>query len=284
MKIQALFVLAAVAAFVAADANPFWPARAASEDAFIDDVGFSATAAPAPITQQQRPHLNVAAALKKPTKPGQRGRRRSGAKPKKPLTPEQKRKRQAKMRARRARLVKAGKNVAGRVGKTVKTRSTTGVKRPRTHGKLGGMTRKPKAGARKPKGSLATRLQKKINSLPVGSPLRKAYERRLARLLKPKTATVTAPLMSLAGSGYDYASFDDAWDESYDDMWEDNYEGDFSVEDAYDEDAADDEYYGSDFSVSEDAAYEGDDMWEDNYDGDFSVEDAYDEDAADDEY
>ncbi|KAJ3354125.1 hypothetical protein GGF32_002694 [Allomyces javanicus] len=90
---------------------------------------------------------------------------------------------------------------------------------------------------------------------------------------------------SLSDSGYDYSSFDDAWDESYDDMWDDAYYGgDFSVEDAYDEDAADDEYDGGDFSVSEDAAYEGDEMWEDMYDGDFSVEDAYDEDAADDEY
>ncbi|KAJ3347683.1 hypothetical protein GGF32_006772 [Allomyces javanicus] len=203
MKLQALFVLAAAAAFVAADAYPFAPERAASEDAFIDDVGFSTMAAPAPIAQH--PHLAVAAALKKPTKPGQRRRRT----PKKPLTPEQKRKRQAKMRARRARRVKAGKNAAGRVattvkgGKPIRTRSTmTGVKRPRIHGKPGGMTRKPKAGARKPQVSLATRLQKKINSLPVGSPLRVMYERRLARIKKPKNTA----LMSIAETPNEFGS------------------------------------------------------------------------------
>ncbi|KAJ3347684.1 hypothetical protein GGF32_006773 [Allomyces javanicus] len=192
MKLQALFVLAAAAAFVAADANPFAPDRAASEDAFFDDVSASTVGAPAPINAQH-PHLAVAAALKKPTKPGQRRRRT----PKKPLTPEQKQRRQAKLRARRARLAKAGKNAAGRVAKTVKTRRA-GIKRPRMHGKPGGgttrrPTRKPKtAGVRTRKVSLATRLQNKINSLPVGSPLRVMYERRLARIEKPKTAALMA--------------------------------------------------------------------------------------------
>ncbi|KAJ3354101.1 hypothetical protein GGF32_002670, partial [Allomyces javanicus] len=37
------------------------------------------------------------------------------------------------------------------------------------------------------------------------------------------------------------------------------------------DDDAEDAYYGGDFSVSEDAAYDGDDMWEDMYEGDFSV-------------
>ncbi|KAJ3354124.1 hypothetical protein GGF32_002693 [Allomyces javanicus] len=94
-----------------------------------------------------------------------------------------------------------------------------------------------------------------------------------ARKTKTTAEAGAKAKFSVSESGYDYTSFDDTWDESYDDMWEDNYEGDFSVEDAYDEDAADDEYDGGDFSVSEDAAYEGDDMWEDMYDGDFSVAD-----------
>ncbi|KAJ3371756.1 hypothetical protein GGF31_002735 [Allomyces arbusculus] len=129
---------------------------------------------------------------------------------------------------------------------------------------------------------------------------------------KPKTAAAGAKAkFSVSESGYDYASFDDSWDESYDDMWEDNYDGDFSVSEdaAYEGDDMWEDNYDEGFSVSEDAAYEGDDMWEDNYDGDFavadeagpaddvddeaedaydggdfSVEDSYDEDAADDEY
>ncbi|KNE56701.1 hypothetical protein AMAG_02483 [Allomyces macrogynus ATCC 38327] len=140
------------------------------------------------------------------------------------------------------------------------------------------------------------------------------------KLPAKKTAHAGAKAkFSVSESGYDYASFDDSWDESYDDMWEDNYdegfsvsedaadEGDdmwedmyddegFSLEDSYDEDAvADDEYDGGDFSVSEDAYDGGDFSVEDSYDedaadddeyygGDFSVEDSYDEDAADDEY
>ncbi|KAJ3354104.1 hypothetical protein GGF32_002673 [Allomyces javanicus] len=85
--------------------------------------------------------------------------------------------------------------------------------------------------------------------------------------------------------GYDYEPFDDAYDEGFSlsedgfgddgDAWEDMFDGEgFSVEDA----AADDEYYGGDFSVE--------DAWDDAYEGEgFSVEDAYDEeleDAADD--
>ncbi|KAJ3347682.1 hypothetical protein GGF32_006771 [Allomyces javanicus] len=144
------------------------------------------------------------------------------------------------------------------------------VRKPKTVRKTVVVVKKPGGGAPRKRKTTAELLRDKINALPVGSPLRKAYERRLARLLKPKTAT-----------GYDYASVDDAWDETYDDMWEDNYEGDFSVEDAYDEDAAENAYDGGDFSLSEDAY--GDDMWEDSYDGgDFSIEDTYDEDAADD--
>ncbi|KAJ3374960.1 hypothetical protein GGF31_005682 [Allomyces arbusculus] len=105
---------------------------------------------------------------------------------------------------------------------------------------------------------------------------------------KPKTAAAGAKAkFSVSESGYDYASFDDSWDESYDDMWEDNYDGDFSVSEdaAYEGDDMWEDNYDEGFSVSEDAAYDGDDMWEDSYDGDFSVEDSYDEDAAaDDEY
>ncbi|KNE55025.1 hypothetical protein AMAG_00963 [Allomyces macrogynus ATCC 38327] len=53
---------------------------------------------------------------------------------------------------------------------------------------------------------------------------------------KPTTAAGTKAKFSVSESGYDYASFDDSWDETYDDMWEDNYEGDFSVsEDVTDE-------------------------------------------------
>ncbi|KNE56667.1 hypothetical protein AMAG_17950 [Allomyces macrogynus ATCC 38327] len=108
------------------------------------------------------------------------------------------------------------------------------------------------------------------------------------KLPAKKTAHAGAKAkFSVSESGYDYASFDDSWDESYDDMWEDNYDEGFSVsEDAADEgDDMWEDNYDEGFSVSEDAAYDGDDMWEDMYDGDFSVEDSYDEDAAaDDEY
>ncbi|KAJ3361482.1 hypothetical protein GGF32_007240 [Allomyces javanicus] len=219
-------------------------------------------------------------------------------------------------RLARLQAAKAG-GAAGRKPKTwsagipkiVRKPGSKIVRKPKTVRKTVVVVKKPGGGAPRKRKTTAELLRDKINALPVGSPLRKAYERRLARLLKPKTATVTAPLMSLAGSGYDYASFDDAWDESYDDMWEDNYEGDFSVEDAYDEDAARrgrllrrrvsedaayegdemwEDMYDGDFSVANEAgsanddAY-GDDMWEDSYDGgDFSIEDTYDEDAADD--
>ncbi|KNE55031.1 hypothetical protein AMAG_17727 [Allomyces macrogynus ATCC 38327] len=107
---------------------------------------------------------------------------------------------------------------------------------------------------------------------------------------KPKTAAAGAKAkFSVSESGYDYASFDDSWDETYDDMWEDNYDdGDFSVSEdaAYEGDDMWEDNYDEGFSVSEDAAYDGDDMWEDNYDDEgFSLEDSYDEDAAaDDEY
>ncbi|KAJ3374929.1 hypothetical protein GGF31_005651 [Allomyces arbusculus] len=93
---------------------------------------------------------------------------------------------------------------------------------------------------------------------------------------KPKTAAAGAKAkFSVSESGYDYASFDDSWDESYDDMWEDNYDGDFSVSEdaAYEGDDMWEDNYDEGFSVSEDAAYDGDDMWEDNYDGDFAVAD-----------
>ncbi|KAJ3371757.1 hypothetical protein GGF31_002736 [Allomyces arbusculus] len=195
---------------------------------------------------------------------------------------------------RRLARLQAAKS-GGAAGQKPKTWSA-GIPRIR---KPGTIVRKPKTvrktfvvvkktgGAPRKRKTTAELLRDRINALPVGSPLRVTYERRLARLQaaksggaagqKPKVATTTTPLMSLAGSGYDYASLDDAWGESYDDMWDDAYDGgDFSVEDAYGEDAADDEYDGSDFSVSEDAAYEGDDMWEDNYDEGFSVS----EDAA----
>ncbi|KNE56692.1 hypothetical protein AMAG_17953 [Allomyces macrogynus ATCC 38327] len=109
------------------------------------------------------------------------------------------------------------------------------------------------------------------------------------KLPAKKTAHAGAKAkFSVSESGYDYASFDDSWDESYDDMWEDNYDEGFSVsEDAADEgDDMWEDNYDEGFSVSEDAAYDGDDMWEDMYDDEgFSLEDSYDEDAAaDDEY
>ncbi|KNE56704.1 hypothetical protein AMAG_02486 [Allomyces macrogynus ATCC 38327] len=233
---------------------------------------------------------------------------------------------------RRLARLQAAKT-GGAAGQRPKTWSA-GI--PKLGRKPGKIVRKPKkvrktvvvvkkhGGAPRKRKTTAELLRDRINALPVGSPLRVTYERRLARLNKAKTATLSTPLtqpklMSLAGSGYDYASFDDAWDETYDDMWEDNYdegfsvsedaayEGDdmwedmyddegFSLEDSYDEDAvADDEYDGGDFSVSEDAYDGGDFSVEDSYDedaadddaydsGDFSVEDSYDEDAADDEY
>ncbi|KAJ3374957.1 hypothetical protein GGF31_005679 [Allomyces arbusculus] len=198
MKLQALFVIAAAATFVAANPSPISPAFATSEDALIEDVGASVLAAPAPIVHA--PHMTVAAALKKPAKPAKH--RRTA---KKPLTREQKRKRQAKKRAHRARLAAAGKYASGRVtmgDRPIRTRSTMGAKLPRVHGKPSGMARKhrkvrnPNA-ARKPIVPLATRLQSKINSLPDGSPLRTKYERRLAWLTKPKKPKTTA-LMSTA--------------------------------------------------------------------------------------
>ncbi|KNE55033.1 hypothetical protein AMAG_17728 [Allomyces macrogynus ATCC 38327] len=496
MKVQALFLLAAVTALVAAEPNPIKPLFSSSEDAIIEDVAASTDGAPAPVASA--PHLTVAAALKKPTK---HIKRRNIKRNTQHLTAEQKKKLRAKLRARKAKM---GAN-AHAASNTLRKAKTKGVKvasairggKPikkatkKPVRKIAGGIRKP--AARRPKKTVA-QLQAKIASLPAGSPLRARYERVLAAMTKPKTATLmstaaapgahkthlhsspaglvpfvdppfpaaiqhgadgsvrlvrkgltaghgvihkygfqtakplaipagtkyvtflakikaqtkkpaqrkpmkmvgkapprpgskapvchksdtaitvfhggkplgglrfpkgshgsnkyetlrlrvpvsrlsasSAPItlqaahdhasttkcmdhsilqlkgfkvqfhdtlpvrkpktaaagakakFSVSESGYDYASFDDSWDETYDDMWEDNYDdGDFSVSEdaAYEGDDMWEDNYDEGFSVSEDAAYDGDDMWEDNYDDEgFSLEDSYDEDAAaDDEY
>ncbi|KAJ3371760.1 hypothetical protein GGF31_002739 [Allomyces arbusculus] len=86
-------------------------------------------------------------------------------------TPEERVKQQAWVRAMRAEQARKRKNTP------FKPVIPTSAQRSQVHGKPGDMTRWPKA-SRKPTGTgkstvpLATRLQKKINSLPLGSPLR----------------------------------------------------------------------------------------------------------------
>ncbi|KNE55007.1 hypothetical protein AMAG_00944 [Allomyces macrogynus ATCC 38327] len=196
MKLQALFVLAAAAAFVAADPMPDY---SSTEDALIENVGAATMNAPAS-------HLTVAAALKKPNKTNKRRRRQQPAIKLRRATPEEKVKQAAWMRARRAEQAKNRKNTL------FKPIIPANVQRPRVHGKPGGLTRWPKGGKgmRKPTGTgkstvpLATRLQNKIDSLPVGSRRRMMLERRLARLNKPKTAALMS--MSEAPSAFSAAS------------------------------------------------------------------------------
>ncbi|KAJ3371758.1 hypothetical protein GGF31_002737 [Allomyces arbusculus] len=70
-----------------------------------------------------------------------------------------------------------------------------------------------------------------------------------AGAIRPSRSSTVDLVLSLAGSGYDYAPFDDLWDDSYDDMGEGlsikgagDYGGDFSVEETFNEDAVHDEY------------------------------------------
>ncbi|KNE56705.1 hypothetical protein AMAG_17954 [Allomyces macrogynus ATCC 38327] len=192
MKVQALFLLAAVTALVAAEPNPIKPAFSSSEDAIIEDVAASTDGAPAPVTTA--PHLTVAAALKKPSKHIKRGKpvvKRSI----KHLTPEQKKRLQAKLRARKAKLA-ANKHAAVRKAKNKGVKVASAIR----GGKPINKSKKPRKAikrpaARRPRTTIA-QLQAKIASLPAGSPLRARYERLLAAKTKPKTAT----LMSTAAA------------------------------------------------------------------------------------
>ncbi|KAJ3347681.1 hypothetical protein GGF32_006770, partial [Allomyces javanicus] len=191
MKVQALFLLAAVTALVAAEPNPIKPAFSSSEDAIIEDVAASTGGAPAPVTTA--PHLTVAAALKKPSKHIKRGK--AGIKRStKHLTAEQKKKLLAMQRARRAKMGANKRAAANRLrmakNKGVKVASAIRGGKPVKGGKkpvrkvAGGIR---KAAARRPRTTVA-QLQAKIASLPAGSPLRARYERLLAAKTKPKTA------------------------------------------------------------------------------------------------
>ncbi|KAJ3374961.1 hypothetical protein GGF31_005683 [Allomyces arbusculus] len=199
MKIQALFVLAAAATFVAADPMPDY---SSTEDALTADVGASTMGASAP-------HMTITGAVKTPNKKNKRRRRQQPAIKRRWATPEERVKQAAWMRAMRAEQAKNRKN------KPFNPIIPPGVQRPRVHGKPGGMTRWPK-GSRWPTGThkptstgkstvpLATRLQTKIDSLPVGSRQRMMLERRLARLNKPKTTALMS--MSEAPGAFSAAS------------------------------------------------------------------------------